>query len=125
MHNRMWPPLPLRTTFSSSAWTISRRAAVAFLNCTREFLVRDYAALLPKDRVVIEVLETVRIDDELIAACQRLKHGGYQIALDDSPSTPEWQPLVELADFIKVDVLATRREVQLQLTRKFARSGVG
>jgi c-di-GMP-related signal transduction protein len=96
----------------------------AFLNCTREFLVRDYAALLPKDRVVIEVLETVRIDDELIAACQRLKHGGYQIALDDFPSTPEWQPLVELADFIKVDVLATPPEVQLQLARKFARSGV-
>ena len=32
----------------------------AFLNCTRDFLVRDYAALLPKDRVVIEVLETVQ-----------------------------------------------------------------
>ena len=53
------------------------------MNCTREFLVRDYAALLPKDRVVIEILETVRIDDELIAACRDLKHAGYQIALDD------------------------------------------
>ena len=32
---------------------------------------------------------------------------GYLLALDDFRDTPEWQPLVALADFIKVDVLAT------------------
>ena len=57
MHSRTWPPLPPPTTcflFGVEHLTQGRRA---FLNCTREFLVRDYPALLPKDRVVIEVLE--------------------------------------------------------------------
>jgi c-di-GMP-related signal transduction protein len=96
----------------------------AFLNCTRDFLVRDYGALLPKDRVVIEVLENVRIDQEVIAACQRLKQAGYLIALDDFKYAPEWDPLIALADFIKVDVLATPPEEQSRLAEKFSRTCV-
>lgn len=94
----------------------------AFLNCTRDFLVRDYPALLPKDRVVIEVLETIKIDDEVIAACQRLKQAGYLVALDDFKETPESHPLVALADFIKVDILATSPEEQLRLARTYQKS---
>jgi c-di-GMP-related signal transduction protein len=89
----------------------------AFLNCTRDFLVRDYPALLPKDRVVIEVLETIKLDDEVIEACRRLKHAGYLLALDDFTDTPESRPLVMLADFIKVDLLATSHPEQLRLAR--------
>ncbi len=92
----------------------------AFLNCTREFLVRDYAMLLPKDRVVIEVLESVKLDEELIAACRRLKAQGYLLALDDFKDSPEWEPLISLADFIKVDLLATPAEEQSRLAKKFA-----
>ena len=29
----------------------------AFLNCTRDFLIRDFATMLPKDRVVLEILK--------------------------------------------------------------------
>ncbi len=92
----------------------------AFLNCTREFLVRDYAMLLPKDRVVIEVLESVKLDEELIAACRRLKAQGYLLALDDFKDSPEWEPLISVADFIKVDLLATPAEEQARLAKKFA-----
>jgi c-di-GMP-related signal transduction protein len=91
----------------------------AFVNCTRDFLVRDYPTLLPRDRTVIELLETIRIDDQLIAACQRLKDSGYVIALDDFTDAPEWAPLIPLADFIKVDVLATPPEEQVRLAKKF------
>jgi c-di-GMP-related signal transduction protein len=55
----------------------------AFVNCSRDLLVRDYAALLPKDRGVIEILENTAPDDEVVAACRRLKKSGYTIALDD------------------------------------------
>lgn len=43
----------------------------AFVNCSRDFLVRDYAALLPKDRVIIEILENTEPDPEVVAACRR------------------------------------------------------
>jgi c-di-GMP-related signal transduction protein len=92
----------------------------AFLNCTREFLVRDYAMLLPKDRVVIEILESVKLDEDLIAACRRLKAQGYLLALDDFKDSPEWEPLISVADFIKVDLLATPAEEQSRLVKKFA-----
>ena len=92
----------------------------AFLNCTREFLVRDYPSILSKHRIVVELLETIRLDAEVIEACRRLKRAGYLIALDDFRDIPEWQPLVALADFIKVDVLATPAEEQLRLAREFS-----
>jgi c-di-GMP-related signal transduction protein len=96
----------------------------AFINCTREFLISDYPALLPKDRVVIEILEDIRLDEEVLAACRQLKRAGYSIALDDFRDRPEWQPLVVLADFIKVDVLSTSLLEQSHLAEKFSRTSV-
>jgi EAL and modified HD-GYP domain-containing signal transduction protein len=96
----------------------------AFLNCTREFLVRDYPTLLPKDHVVLELLESIQVDEEVIAACRRFKQMGYVIALDDFSASPEWRPLVDLADFIKVDLLATSPEEQRRLALECTARGV-
>jgi c-di-GMP-related signal transduction protein len=71
-----------------------------FINCPRDFLLRDYASLFPAASVVLEILETVNPDEEVIGACQRLKQAGYQIALDDFVESPAWAPLVALADAI-------------------------
>jgi c-di-GMP-related signal transduction protein len=96
----------------------------AFLNCTRDFLVRDYPVLLPKDRVVIEVLETVKVDAEVLAACLRLKKAGYLLALDDFQDSPQLRELVAMADIIKVDILATSREEQIRLARAHSKSPI-
>jgi c-di-GMP-related signal transduction protein len=96
----------------------------AFINRTREFLVREFATILPKDRVVLEILETIVPGDELIAACARLKHAGYLLALDDFRESPEWEPLVALANFIKVDFLATPAEEQQRFARVYPRTGI-
>ena len=55
----------------------------AFINCTRDMLLKDYMTLLPSSQAVVEILETVEPDDLVMAACQRLKAAGYMIALDD------------------------------------------
>lgn len=96
----------------------------AFVNCSREFLVRDYAALLPKDRVVIEILENTEPDDEVLAACRRLKQSGFIIALDDFIDAAGWGALVDIADCIKVDFLAIPPETQLSLCREYARRNI-
>src|SRR6187402_2146429 len=54
-----------------------------FVNFTRTSLLNDYARVFPPERLVVEVLEDVQVDDEVRAACQRLKNDGYMIALDD------------------------------------------
>jgi c-di-GMP-related signal transduction protein len=55
----------------------------AFVNCTREVLLKDYATLFPSTHTVVEVLESVPPDELVKAALQRLKQAGYMIALDD------------------------------------------
>jgi len=90
---------------------------LAFINCTRDLLLNDIT-LLPPDRVVVEILETVPADEAVIAACRRLKKAGYMIALDDFVPGGPREPLTSLADIIKVDVkqssLAQRAAISRQ-----------
>jgi EAL and modified HD-GYP domain-containing signal transduction protein len=96
----------------------------AFINCSREFLVREYAALLPRDRVVIEILEDTEPDEEVLAACRRLKQSGFIIALDDFVDAAGWGSLVDLADCIKVDFLAAAPDLQLRFCREYGRRNI-
>ncbi|MFZ0143481.1 MAG: HDOD domain-containing protein [Candidatus Sulfotelmatobacter sp.] len=79
----------------------------AFVNCTRDILLKDYVTLLPPNQTVVEILETVPADDLVVAACRRLKEAGYMIALDDFALGDPREPLTDLADIIKVDLRAT------------------
>ena len=87
----------------------------AFLNLTEDLLVDEYVTLLPKDVTVVEILETVDPTPAVIGACKKLKDTGYIIALDDFVDKPEYAPLIDLADIIKVDVLATNAQEQQAL----------
>ena len=89
----------------------------AFVNCTRDSLLREFPTILPRDRVVIEILETVHVDDEVIEACRGLKSAGYLLALDDFVDTAAWAPLVDLANFIKVDLIASSPAEQQRLAQ--------
>ena len=91
-----------------------------FINCPRDFLLRDYASLFPPQSVVIEILETIRPDQEVIEACRRLKQAGYTLALDDFVDSPAWAPLVELADIIKIDFQLTDRNEQRDIVSRYA-----
>ena len=75
----------------------------AFVNVTRQVLLDELYTLLPPDRAVIELLETVEPDRDVVDACKRLKKQGYRLALDDFVYRPDFDPLLALADIIKVD----------------------
>jgi c-di-GMP-related signal transduction protein len=79
----------------------------AFVNCTRDILLKDYIMLLPARQTVVEILETVPADDLVVAACRRLKVAGYALALDDFAANDPREALTDLADIIKVDLRAT------------------
>jgi c-di-GMP-related signal transduction protein len=96
----------------------------AFLNFDRQLLLDQTALLLPRDRVVIELLESVPADPEVVAQCEILKDRGYTLALDDFVDNPESAPLLELADIIKVDVLATSAGEQQRLVDRYAGRGI-
>ena len=93
----------------------------AFLNCTRDFLLKDYLVLLPRNLIVGEILESVTPDAEVLASCRRMKELGYRLALDDYEDRPDLAPLIEIADFVKIDFLTTSLPEQKRLGEKFAK----
>jgi EAL and modified HD-GYP domain-containing signal transduction protein len=55
--------------------------------------------------VVLEILETVEITDEVIAAIAGLTRAGYRIALDDFVWGSGHERLLALASYVKLDLL--------------------
>lgn len=80
----------------------------AFINFTENLILRGTPLLLPQDKVIIEILETVNPTRDFVECCKRLKAAGYKLALDDFVFKPEYKSLMELVDIIKVDFLITK-----------------
>jgi c-di-GMP-related signal transduction protein len=95
----------------------------AFINCTRELLLKDGITLLPSEQTVVEILEDVEADDLVMAACERMKVAGYTIALDDFVASDRRESLTALADILKVDFERTTRAEQAALVKRFAPLG--
>jgi EAL and modified HD-GYP domain-containing signal transduction protein len=90
----------------------------AFCNFTRAFLLKGSQVPFSTSQLVVEVLETVTAEPEVIEAIQRLAQGGHLIALDDFVLDDGLEPLVELADIIKIDVLElSQDEVRNQVEK--------
>ncbi len=83
---------------------------LAFINLTRAFFVGEHTISLPKDRVVLELLEDIEADEEVVNSVKRLSEQGYSIALDDFIYHESLQPLVQLADIVKIDIMAMSRD---------------
>lgn len=74
-----------------------------FINFTLDTLLKKYPSMLPKEQVVIEILETVQPGKRLLAECQHLKEKGYVLALDDYIHQPVWRHFYPFIDIIKID----------------------
>jgi EAL and modified HD-GYP domain-containing signal transduction protein len=79
--------------------------ALSFVNCTLESLTESMVRVLPPGRTVLEILENLEPTPSLIDACRKLKALGFRLALDDFRWKPNFDPLVKLADYIKVDFI--------------------
>jgi len=96
----------------------------AFINFGRNLLVEGLVSILPKESVVIEVLETTEPDAEVVECCRQLQKLGYTIALDDFVGDPRFEPLVATAKIIKVDIRQTSRAEQERLLATYQARGM-
>src|ERR1019366_590382 len=92
---------------------------LAFICSTREILVGEYLTLLPAEKVVAEIADTVPADAEVKEACQFLKSAGCKIALGDLTADDPRESLVDLADFIKIDIRRTSLDDISQLAARY------
>ena len=97
---------------------------LAFVNVPRPMLLDQTYTVLPKDRVIIELLENVEPDAEVIDAVRQLKDQGYRLALDDFEFRDEYRPLLDLADIVKVDFLAYDRHNRDRVMRQYGLGSV-
>ena len=96
----------------------------AFINFTAKLLSGEYLSVLPKEQVVIEILETVEPDPEVLANCHRLKQAGYCLALDDVGFSLRPEAFQNLVDIIKVDLCTTTPEQRRLLVLRFVPQGI-
>lgn len=82
----------------------------AFLNFTENLLLQKTALLLPKDQVVVEVLENVAATDEILNCCKELIENGYIVALDDFVYSAERAVLLDYCQMVKIDFRNNTKE---------------
>jgi len=75
-----------------------------FINVSADLLMSDMIELLPCDKIVIELLETIRIDKQIISRCHDLKAMGFSLALDDFNGEVQLEALFDLVEVIKFDL---------------------
>jgi EAL and modified HD-GYP domain-containing signal transduction protein len=78
---------------------------LGFVNLTKAFLVGELPVPFPPNTGVLEVLETVEVDDTVVAGAAARVAEGHRLALDDFVYGEAWEPLLQLAEIVKLDVL--------------------
>lgn len=92
----------------------------AFINLTHDHILNMSEFPYPemKAKLVLEVLEDVKVDANIIKAVTKLVDDGYTIALDDFIYHESLQPLIDISHIIKIDLMAiSRDELKQYVTR--------
>lgn len=90
----------------------------AFINFPTDLVEQGIATLFPKEYLVVELLESIRVTPRLVQKCKELAKAGYLIALDDFVYHPRFEPLLDLVNIIKVDFLKSSSSQILQVKEK-------
>jgi EAL and modified HD-GYP domain-containing signal transduction protein len=78
---------------------------LAFVNADEDVLMSDFVRFLPPHKVILEILETVKPTEQLLARVAELKQLGFKFALDDVVDrSADVEQLVELVDVVKIDL---------------------
>jgi len=93
---------------------------LAFVNLTHNHILqmaeKPFHEL--KERLVLEVLEDVKAEDTIVNALHSLEKKGFTIALDDFIYEESLQPLIDISQIIKIDLMAlTDAELEVQVTK--------
>jgi c-di-GMP phosphodiesterase len=90
----------------------------AFINLTQKFIQGLIPIPFETSRVVLEIPETLELTLQNIAGIRRLRGEGYSLALDDVDSYA-FMPLIELVDYVKIDLVTTPRARLGELVQAF------
>ncbi|GGI17654.1 EAL and HDOD domain-containing protein [Oxalicibacterium faecigallinarum] len=79
--------------------------SLGFFNVDAAVLDCDFVNFLPSDKVVLEILETVKVTPALVARVAELSEQGFVFALDDVVcQDAALQPLLPFVKIVKIDI---------------------
>ena len=81
-----------------------------YVNVDEKLLFDDALELLPRESIVLELLESIRPTESVVRRCQELHAQQWRFALDDHVYAPEFEPLYPLVDVVKIDLATTPLE---------------
>lgn len=87
------------------------------INIENDLLMSDALEILPKGRVVLELLETVAVTPELVNRCRTLKSAGISFALDDHLYDPVYAELYDIVEIVKIDLLLHSDEELVEIVK--------
>jgi EAL and modified HD-GYP domain-containing signal transduction protein len=94
-----------------------------FVKAPPEFLLSKHWRMLPKENAVIEFANLSEATPEAMVACKELKQEGFGVAVNVTSTGQPMMPLLELVDFIKVDMLSAPALTKAELPKHFASRG--
>ena len=96
--------------------------AQGFVNVDAEVLLSDIFVFLPRERVVLEIVETMPVTPPVLERIAELTGHGFRFALDDVISeSVSVQQLLPLIDYVKLDVRDMPLSALIKLATRFRR----
>lgn len=98
--------------------------ALGFVNTDATVLMSDFISFLPSEKVVLEILETVKVTAQLIQRVTELADAGFAFALDDVVAdSDDVQKLLPMVKIIKIDLLNMDQGTLVRLAHRFKQAG--
>lgn len=93
----------------------------ALVNVPRNMLLDERIYSLPPDVIGLEILEDVEPDEEVLDVCRSLRSKGYLVVLDDYVGQPMAEPILDVIDWVKVDLRVLAQDEAAKLARQLKR----
>jgi EAL and modified HD-GYP domain-containing signal transduction protein len=95
-------------------------ASLGFVNVDATVLMSDFVQFLPREKVRLEIMESVKVNDEVVARVTELVRAGYKFALDDViADSADLRRLLPLVEIIKIDIMGMTQNDLAELCAQF------
>jgi EAL and modified HD-GYP domain-containing signal transduction protein len=98
---------------------------LAFIQCTRDVLLEKYLTFFPANKVVAQIGRKVLPDGAVEEACRALKVAGYKFEFDEFTARDPRESIIDLADFLAVDIKQVSWEDILRVTKTYGNQSLG
>jgi EAL and modified HD-GYP domain-containing signal transduction protein len=98
--------------------------SLGYLNVDAAVLMSDIFQFLPREKVVLEIVETMKVTPEILDRLDTLVKAGFRFALDDViTDSDDVRKLLPLVEIVKFDLRDMPLSALLKLTPQFRKLG--